>query len=196
MRTSVYISVIASVLAAACADPPPSKYPTQTIHAEDTTLGPGDIFDVRVYRQDEMSKTYSISSEGTFSFPLIGVVKGEGKTPAELERIITTRLADGFLKNPQVSVLVKERRSKKVSVFGQVRRPGTLSFLDGMTVVEAISQAGGFTGLAWKNAVTVTRVVKDKKTRYTVPVEEIGRGKADNFFIRPGDVVFVPQRTF
>lgn len=163
---------------------------------EDTSLGAGDVIEVRVYRQEDMSKPYEISTEGTFSFPLIGVIKAVGKTPAEIERLLTTRLADGFLRNPQVSVLVKERRSKKISVFGQVRRPGTLSYADGMTVVEAISRAGGFTGMAWKNAVRVTRVEKEKKTRYTIPVEKIGQGKANNFFIRPGDVVFVPQRTF
>ncbi len=196
MRTLITLAVACCLGLVACADPPPSKYPTQTVHAEDTSLGAGDVFEVRVYRQEDMSKLYSISSEGTFTFPLIGTVKASGKTPAELERLITTRLADGYLKNPQVSVLVKDRKSKKVSVFGQVRRPGTLSFADGMTVVEAISQAGGFTGMAWKNAVTVTRVVKEKKTRYTVPVEKIGQGKANNFFVRPGDVVFVPQRTW
>lgn len=183
-------------VAAACADPPPSKYPSQVVHTEDTSLGPGDVFEVRVYRQEEMSKPYSVSSEGTFSFPLIGTVKAAGLTPAALERLLTKRLADGFLKNPQVSVLVKERNSKKVAVFGQVRRPGTLPFADGMTVVEAISQAGGFTGMAWKNAVTVTRKVEGKKKSFTIPVEKIGQGKANNFYVRPGDYVFVPQRTF
>lgn len=198
MRTPITLCVTAvlALFATGCADPPPSKYPSQVVHTEDTSLGPGDVFEVRVYRQEEMSKPYSVSAEGTFSFPLIGTVKAEGLTPAELERVLTTRLADGFLKHPQVSVLVKERNSKKVSVFGQVRRPGTLPFADGMTVVEAISQAGGFTGMAWKNAVTVTRALKHKKKRYTIPVEKIGQGKARNFFVRPGDVVFVPQRTW
>jgi len=61
-----------------------------------------------------------------------------------------------------------------------------------MTIIEAISRAGGFTGMARKNAVTIMR--QDKK--YTVPVEKIGKGKAKNFFVRPGDVVFVPERVF
>lgn len=184
-------------LAAACGSPPPSDYPTQAVHIEDTTLGPGDVFEVRVYQQEEMSSTYSASTEGTISFPLIGDVTITGKTPAQLESELRKRLAEGYLKNPQVSVFVKEYKSKKIAVLGEVREPGTLSFTDGMTIMEAISQAGGFTGMARKNSVTVTRVEpKQKKQRYTVPVEDIGKGQARNFFVRPGDVVFVPERLF
>jgi protein involved in polysaccharide export with SLBB domain len=182
--------------AAACSDPPPSEYPTQQVFVEDTTLGPGDIFEVRVYQQADMSNTYSASSEGTISFPLIGVVEVTGKTPAQVESEIRARLADGFLVNPQVSLLVKEYRSKKVSVLGQVRQPGTLNFADGMTIIEAVSQAGGFTAMARKNAVTVTRGAGDDKATFTVPVDDIGRGQAANFFLRPGDVIFVPERLF
>jgi protein involved in polysaccharide export with SLBB domain len=177
-----------------CSDPPPSQYPTQQVYVEDTTLGAGDMFEVRVFRQDDMTGTYSVSSEGTISFPLVGVVAVAGKTPAQIERELRDRLADGYLQDPQVSVLVKEYKSKKVSVFGQVREPGTFGYAEGMTVVDAVAQAGGFTDLARKNAVTVTRSVGAEKTKYTVPVEDIGEGKADNFYLRPGDVVFVPRR--
>ncbi len=117
-----------------------------------------------------------------------------GKTPADVERELRERLAEGYLKNPQVSVLVKEYKSKKISVFGQVREPGTFAYSEGMTVVEAVAQAGGFTDLARKNAVSVTRAMGKEKTKFTVPVEDIGEGKADNFYLRPGDVVFVPRR--
>jgi len=189
----VFALMSAFCLVASCGDPPPSKYPSQQTFVEDTTLGPGDLFEVRVFRQEDLSGEYSVSSEGTISFPLIGSVKVQGKTPVEIERDIRTRLADGFLKNPQVSILVKEYLSKKISVFGQVRKPGTLSFVDGMTIIEAISQAGGFTEMARKNAVSVTRK-SGGEHKYTIPVESIGEGKAANFFLRPGDTVFVPRR--
>ncbi len=179
---------------ASCQDPKPSDYPTQQVYLEDTTLGPGDVFEVRVFQQEKMSQIYSASAEGTISFPLIGDVTVDGKSPAQIEKEIRDRLADGYLKDPQVSVLVKEYKSKKISVFGQVRKPGTLGFTDGMTVVEAVSQAGGFTPMARENAVTITRDMDDKKTTYTVPVEQIGKGKAAQFYIRPGDVIFVPHR--
>lgn len=195
MRIS-YLTVLLSVLVLSCGDPPPSKYPTQEPHTVDATFGPGDTFDVRVYRQDDMSGTYEVSGEGTISFPLIGMVKVEGKTPAEVERAIRDRLADGYLKEPNVSVLVKELKSKSISVLGEVSKPVTLPFADGMTVIDVIAKAGGFTAMARKNAVSVTRTIEGKKTRYTVPAGDIGSGKADNFFIRPGDVVNIPRRVW
>ena len=179
-----------------CGDPPASEYPDQQVYTEDTTLGVGDVFDVRVFQHEEMSATYSTSQEGSISFPLIGNVIVSGKTPAAVEKEIQSRLADGYLVDPQVSVLVKEYKSKKLSIFGQVRKPGTLGYTEGMTIIEAISQAGGFTGMARKNAVTVTREVAGKASKYTVPVDKIGRGSAENFYLRPGDVVFVPERLF
>lgn len=183
-------------LATACADPPPSKYPTAQVHIEDTRLGPGDVFEVRVYRQDAMSTTFNVSPEGTIAFPLIGEVKVAGKTPKQVEEDIRSRLADGYIVDPQVSVLVKEYRSQNVSVFGQVQKPGKLPFSHNMTVVDAISQAGGFSPMAKKNAVTVTRAEGEGKKTYTVPVESIGDGDAPNFYMRPGDVVWVPERLF
>jgi len=194
---SSLLRVLLPLILVACSDPPPSKYPIQEVAVADTSLGPGDVFEIRVYRQEELTGTYEISPECSVSYPLLGTLEVCGKSPPEIGRQVRDGLADGYLKNPQVSVLVKEYRSKKVSVFGQVKTPGTLAYAAGMTVVEAISEAGGFTEMARKNAVTVTRVIKgSEKTRYTVPVEAIGEGHADNFMIRPGDVVFVPRRVF
>jgi protein involved in polysaccharide export with SLBB domain len=193
-KLHLLVMALAMTALAACGDPPPSEYPTQQVYVEDTTLGPGDIFEVRVFRQKELSGTYNVSAEGSISFPLIGTVAVAGKTPAEVESILRQRLSDGYLVDPQVSILVQEYRSKKVSVFGQVRQPGALSFVEGMSVVEAVARAGGFTDLARKNAVTVTRAVEGKEATYVVPVELIGQGKAKPFFVRPGDVVLVPRR--
>lgn len=184
----------------ACGDPPPSQYPSQEVYAEDTTLGPRDIFTVRVFRHEEMSGDYEVSEEGTINFPEIGAVEVSGKTPAQVEKDIQTRLADGYLVNPTVSVLVKEYKSKTISVLGQVRKPTTISYAAGMSIVDAISQAGGFTPMARKNAVKVTRVDRtaeaEKTVSFTVPVESIANGKAKPFFLRPGDTIFVPERWY
>lgn len=193
----VILIVFSAAWALGCGDPPPSKYPTEPPRIEsDTSLGAGDVIEVRVFQQEDMTATYSVSSQGTISFPLIGIVEVAGKAPGQLEAEIRRRLADGYLRDPQVSILVKEYTSRKVSVFGQVRRPGTLPFGDGMSIVAAISQAGGFTGMARRNAVTVTRKEEGKETKYTIPVEEIGKGSAPNFYLRPGDVIFVPERWY
>jgi polysaccharide export outer membrane protein len=185
------------LVVAGCGDPPASSYPTEPPRIEaDATLGPGDVIEIRVFQQEDMSAPYSVSAQGTIAFPLIGNVAIAGKTPAQVETDIRDRLAGGYLRSPQVSVLVKEFNSRKVSVFGQVRKPGTMPYGDGMTIVEAVSQAGGFTGMARRNAVTVTRKREGKEIKYTVPVEKIGEGSAANFYLRPGDVVFVPERWY
>lgn len=191
------LAVFTTLWAVGCGDPPPSAYPTEPPRIQaDTSLGAGDVIEVRVFQQPDMSAVYSVSSQGTISFPLIGEVEVAGQTPGQVESSIRGRLADGFLRDPQVSILVKEYNSRQVSVFGQVRKPGTLPFGDGMSIVAAISQAGGFTGMAKRNAVRVTRKGKGKESRFTIPVERIGKGSAPNFYLRPGDVIFVPERWY
>ncbi len=163
----------------------------------DTTLGPGDVFDIRVYGEKELSNSYRVDSDGTIDYPMIGTLQVEGKTPSEIAKLLETLLLEGeILKNPQVSILVKEYSSKKISVFGQVNKPGTFIYDEGMSVVEAISRAGGFTSMARKNDTTVTRVVEGTEKKFKVPVEAIGQGRASNFVLRPGDNVFVPERIF
>jgi protein involved in polysaccharide export with SLBB domain len=163
----------------------------------DTTIGPGDVFDVRVYGEEGLTGTYRVASDGTVDYPLLGTISVQGMTPTEVTRRISDGLVSGqFLKNPNVSVFVKEYSSKKISIFGQVNKPGTFQYVDGMSIVEAISIAGGFTSMARPNDVAVTRVINSVEKKFLVPVEAIGQGRASNFVLRPGDIVFVPQRVF
>lgn len=163
----------------------------------DSTLGPGDVFDVRVYGEKDLSSTFRVASDGTIDYPLLGPLQVNALTPGELAKSIEDGLKEGqFLKKPQVSIFVKEYNSKKISVFGQVKKPGTFPYQDGMSVVEAISIAGGFTSMARGNDTTVIRVVGGVKKRFKVPVEDVGTGQAPNFVLRSGDIVFVPERIF
>lgn len=202
-RASLAIIALAAAVLAGCGrfrDPPPSEYPTQEVYVEDTTLGAQDVFEVRVFRHENMSGTYAVSEQGTINFPEIGLVEVAGRTPAQVEQEIQRRLADGYLVNPTVSILVKEYKSKTISVLGQVRKPTTIPYAAGMSIVDAISQAGGFTPMARKNAVKVTRTgtrdAEAKSESFTVPVESIASGKAKAFFLRPGDTIFVPERWY
>lgn len=200
VRLLILITVATTAGCGLFRDPPPSQYPSQEVYVEDTTLGPQDVFEVRVFRHDNMSGTYAVSEAGTINFPEIGLVEVRGRTPAEVEQEIQKRLADGYLVNPTVSILVKEYKSKTISVLGQVRKPTTIPYAAGMSIVDAISQAGGFTPMARKNAVKVTRSgARDaaaKTESFTVPVESIASGKAKAFFLRPGDTIFVPERWY
>ena len=195
----IYMIFVANLLVCiACGnEKPPIMIPEEVTKPPDTTLGAGDVFDIRVFEEESLSGTFRVSSNGTIDFPLLGNLSVIGKSPTEIAKLVADGLkAEEYLKNPQVSVFVKEYRSKKVSVFGQVKKPGTFAYQEGMSVVEAISTAGGFTAMSRKNETTVIRVVDGKKQRFTVPVERIGQGKAQNFVLQPGDIVYVPERIF
>lgn len=191
-------AALALVLSAACGDPPASQYPVATTTEQaEAPLGPGDVFELHVYYgSNELTAKYHLSQAGTISVQHIGKVEATGKRASELEEDIRAKLADGYLVDPIVSITLVEAASKRVSVFGQVQKAGTIDFLEGMTIVDAIAQTGGFTGMAKKNAVQVTRVVGGKKVSFTVPVESIGEGKRPNFEVLAGDVIFVPERIF
>jgi len=99
---------------------------------------------VRVYGEEELSTTFRVASDGSIDYPLLGTIKVSGMTPSHVVNTFESMLRDGkYLKNPQVSIFVKEYNSKKISVFGQVKKPGTFPYQDGMSVVEGISIAGG-----------------------------------------------------
>jgi protein involved in polysaccharide export with SLBB domain len=166
------------------------------IPAADTTLGVGDTFEVRVFGEPDLSGTYRVGAEGSITFPLGGVIQVEGLNPEAAADRIAQRLKEGILRNPQVTVLVKEQTSKKVHVLGQVSKPGTFTYTPSMSVIEAITVAGGFTPIAAKNDTTITRSDKGQKTIVKVPVADIGEGKAKNVYLRPGDIISVPERIF
>lgn len=163
----------------------------------DSSLGPDDVFEVRVFGEQELSGTYRVAHNGTIDFPLVGRLEVAGLTPPEVSQLMAQRLREGrFLVSPQVSVLVKEYNSKRISVFGQVQRPGTFPYQDSMDIVHAITLAGGFTAIADPDQTTVTRRQRGRESRRRVPVESIGRGQAANFYLQPGDTIFVPESVF
>lgn len=184
------------MLLAACGGPTPQTLPPMPDTAElikGATLGVGDVVEVRVYREKELSGLYRLGPEGRFDFPLVGEVQAAGITPGALGDALTERLKDGYLRDPQVSVFLKESNSKKVFVLGEVARPGTFAFDDRMTVVQAITLAGGLKTLAAANRIVLTRLIDGEERKYLVPFEDISNGRAPNVGLRPGDIVFVPE---
>lgn len=183
-------------LVGACGDNPPVVYPTVAPFDETKlVLGPGDKLELTIFYGSEASKsTYSLDSSGKMEVRFIGSVAASGKTATEVQQEIQTRLADGYLREPVVSLIVVEINSLKCSVFGQVSQNGLVKFTPGMTITEAIARSGGFTPLARKNLVKVTRIQKGKKEIYKIPVELIAAGERPNFPMMPGDEVFVPER--
>lgn len=174
----------------------PAYTPPPTVH-HDSTLGQGDTFTVTVYGQKELSGDYRVSSDGTIDFPLVGPVSVQGKDQSQVANAIRTALREKeILKDPHVSVMVKEMESKRVTVVGSVDKPGSFNVTNGMTVVQVISLAGGFTQLANQNGTIVTRRVDGKMKRFKVPVERITEGRAEDVEVQAGDTIYVPERLF
>ena len=161
-----------------------------------STLGVGDLLEVRVFEQAELSGPYRVSPDGTVDFPLCGKMAVGGLSQSQAADALRTCLANGYLRRPYVTVLVREYNSKKIYVFGEVQKPGTFPFDENMSVIQAITLAGGFTKVAAKNNTNVTRLVAGKEQKVRVPVEDIGIGREKNFSLQPGDIVFVPESFF
>lgn len=193
MRRCVLLVV---VLLLGCHDNPPATYPTvAAVDVTRMTLGPGDKLEVVVYGGTRQTKgTYAVDDEGAIQFQYIGAVQASGRTPNAVQTEIQTKLADGYINDPIVAVTVVEINSRKLLVMGQVPKPGTIKFTPGMTITEAIAQSGGFSPMARKNMVRVTRSVGGKKEIYKIPVEMIAEGSRPNFPMLPGDEIFVPER--
>lgn len=164
---------------------------------DDTTLGPSDVFTVRVYGEQELSGSHQVAPDGTIDFPLLGSVDVNGLEPPEVADTVQCLLKErSLLRDPHVSVYVERYVSKRVSVVGAVANPGTFVLEPGMTVVEAISMAGGFSSLADRDATIVTRRVGTDVVRYRVPVAKVANGQAKDIEVASGDIIFVPERLF
>jgi protein involved in polysaccharide export with SLBB domain len=196
-RIALILAVVA-IVAAGCRDNPPVIYPTVApLDETKLTLGPGDKLELVIFFGARESKaTYTLDAGGKMEVQYIGAVHAGGKIVDDVKAEIVARLKDGYINDPIVSLSVLEVNSRKLSVLGQVARSGTIRFTPGMTIVEAIAQSGGFSPMARKNMVKVTRFLEGRKETYKIPVEMIGEGKRPNFPVMPGDEVFVPERAW
>ena len=159
-------------------------------------LGIDDVFEVRVFAEPDLSGTYRVAADGTIDYPFVGRISVIGMRSGDIQELIAKKLAGGYLKNPQVSLMVKEWNSRKVSVIGQVQKPGSVAYFPNMTVVDAIAAAGGFTGIASKNSVSLRRETKGSVESRNCPVADISEGRAPNIVLRPGDILVVEERLF
>ncbi|HET6345161.1 MAG TPA: polysaccharide biosynthesis/export family protein [Myxococcota bacterium] len=173
----------------------PALAPTPGPLEGSLTLGTNDVFEVHVFNEPDLSGTYRVGTDGHVTIPLAGRIEVAGLSPEKAGALIAEQLS-AYVKAPQVNVFVKEFNSKKVYVFGEVKNPGTFVFTDGMSIIQAVTQAGGFDKLADKDGTFVTRRQEGMEQHYKVSVKEIVDGRADNFLLKPGDIVYVPETFF
>lgn len=162
-------------------------------------LQSGDIVEIKVFMEPNMDRVLRISSNGTVTYPLVGNVKIGGYCVSDAEQQLAERLKY-YIKNPQVSMLIKEYSNKMVYVLGQVKKPSQLSIPPEktMTVLEAITSVGGFTDIANTSKIKVLRMEKGKQKSIDVDVNAITKQgkKSLDVELMPGDVIFVPQSMF
>ena len=148
--------------------------------------------------EKDLPKEYRVQPDGTIDFPYVDRLTVAGLEPQQIEDLIKQQLeGKKILVNPQVTLVVKQYYSKRVSVVGAVQKPGSLPWTEGMKLVDAISQSGGLTSLADGDRVVITRLLSGGKTvTATVSVDDITDGKLGDIPLQAGDTIKVDQRVF
>jgi polysaccharide export outer membrane protein len=170
----------------------------------DYIIGPQDVLTIQVFEQADLGGRYTVETDGTFSFPLIGRVTAGGMTLRKFEGELKKKLADGYFRNPQVAVAVEQYRSQRVFVMGEVRNPGPVQLTGGMTLIEALARAGS-TLSSSSGEVAIVRApqgghgptLPDPATGATILRASIrdleGGSLKQNVELRDGDTIFVPR---
>lgn len=167
---------------------PPPPQPVRTDAAY--RIGVDDVLNITVWDNKEADQTVFVRPDGKISLPLVNDVQAAGLTPTELRDVLTKRLTD-FVPNPEVSVIVADVRSFKVSVIGEVARPSRYELKSWTTVADALALAGGFTQFAARSRIVILRPEGQTMKRIPFNYNKLA-GEQDNFYLRNGDIVLVP----
>ena len=161
--------------------------------AADYILAAEDVVDINVWRNEALTRTVFIRPDGKISLPLIGDVLAAGLTPSQLQESIKERLKE-YKEMPEVSVVVRDIGSLSVYIMGEIARPGKLQLRSDTTILQAITQAGGFTQFAESNKILVLRREGAYETRLRVRYQDIvsGRNPAANIILKRGDTIVIP----
>jgi polysaccharide biosynthesis/export protein len=156
-------------------------------------IGPDDLLSIYVWKEPELSRDLAVTPDGKISFPLIGEIVAQGRTVTELKEIISEKL-QAFVTAPEVTVIVKESRSRTIYIIGQVTKPGPYPLAPDMTVVQALSAAGGFAQWADNKNIVIIRREGGKETQIKFNYRDFigGRNLAQNILLQPGDTIVVP----
>jgi len=162
-------------------------------------LAPNDLVAVTVFQEDDLATKSRVGNDGTISVPLIGTVKVGGKSVDEAAQIIRSRLAKGYLVNPQVNVGVEEFAKRLVTVLGEVQKGGTFEFPNQgpLDLLQAIGLAGGYSKVANPGKIVVKRRVDGKETVLLVNGKALAaKAGVERFEVFPGDTITVAQSIF
>jgi polysaccharide export outer membrane protein len=170
-----------------------SNPPTPVSQDAEYRIGPQDVVQIDVWKEPEITRTIPVRPDGKVSLPLLNDVQAAGLTAMQLAGVIREGLTK-YLTNPQVTVTVTMINSRRVFLTGEVSRTGALPLLPNMTVLQALSSAGGFTPFARMKDIYVLRIENGKQTKYPFHYRDVVKGKKpeENILLQPNDVIVVP----
>lgn len=156
-------------------------------------IGPEDVLDISVWKEPDVSRVVPVRPDGRISLPLINDVQAAGLSPEQLAAAVTLKLRE-FLNEPKVTIIVTAINSQRVFVVGEVLRAGAFPLLPGMTVLQAISSAGGFTTFADVKKIHVVRMRDGKQIELPFNYRDVLKGDhpEQNIRLEPGDTIVVP----
>jgi len=156
-------------------------------------IGANDVLNIFVWKDQDLTQDVTVMSDGRITFPMIGEIMAKGRTVTELKDDITEKLKD-YVTNPEVTVIVRESRSRRIYVIGMVSQPGQYQLEADMTVLQALTMAGGFTEWADKKYVMIVRREGGKELMYRFNYQEFLSGKdlEQNILLLPNDTIVVP----
>lgn len=189
------IALVVAVEPARAGSPAPVRNERKVAAAEEYRIGAEDVLEIHVWNNTVLSRTVPVRPDGKISLPLVRDVQAAGLTAVQLGNVLTKRLA-AYMSAPEVSVIVKEVHSFKVSVLGEVKKPGRYEFGSGATVLDAIATAQGLNDFASRGGIIILRRDGSAVKRIPFSYKKIVSGRSDseeeNFYLRRGDIVLVP----
>ncbi len=166
--------------------------------ADDYVLQPLDLLQIRIFQEPDMDREVRISREAVVSLPLVGRLSLKGMTIRQAEQHVAELYDRDYLVNPQINIVVLEYARRTVNVLGSVTDPGEIEFPreEGLTLLDAISRAGGFTRLADRRKVRLTRKLEDGTTEnFVINADQLIEGESDTIWrLETDDLIFVPER--
>ena len=157
-------------------------------------IGPEDVLFIQVWKEEALSQQVMVRSDGKISLPLIDEVQAAGLTPLQLKEVLTQKFK-AFVESPTVTVIVREAKSFKVYVSGQVAKPGAYTLVEEITILQLIPLAGGFTQWANQRKILLIRKEGGKEKRFTINYKKIisREDLNNNMVLKPGDTIIVPD---
>lgn len=162
-----------------------------TASSEEASIATGDMLNIKVFQADELSGKVRVDSNGQISLPLIGAFNVAGSTPIEVETKIKGLLGKKYLQNPQVTVFMETFTNQRVTLEGEVTKPGVYPISGSVTLLQAITLGEGITGLADTSKIVLFRRVGDQTKAYNLNLDSIRNAKMRDPYIRGDDRIIV-----